>query len=153
MLLPQEVGIAIVLHSEVLLFVGRWQRFRDVSGVLEGLAIEKVRIRIWLLAVLGEEGGNEVLLTDLVCLHRWLSEGGMGWAGRPGVGGERESDRKGAIRQKSEQNFKKMFRCNEHFLRQQIATRSPLPYPSSLPPPPASLSWIIAVLEAILFSY
>ena len=78
LLLPQEVGIAIVLHREVLLLVGRWYRFRDVLGVLEGMAIEKVRIRIWLLVVLGEEGGNEVLLTDLVCLHRWLSKGGMG---------------------------------------------------------------------------
>lgn len=70
LLLPQEVGIAIVLHSKGLLFVGRWQWLRDVLGVLEGLAIEKVRIRTWLLVVLGEEGGNEVLLTELVRVHR-----------------------------------------------------------------------------------
>jgi len=70
LLLPQEIGIAIVLHSKILLFVGGWQWLRDVLGVLEGLAIEKVRIRTWLLVVLGEEGGNEVLLTELVRVHR-----------------------------------------------------------------------------------
>jgi len=94
LLLPQDVGIPVVLHGEVLLFVGRWQRLRDVLGILERLAIEKVRISTWLrLGVLGEEGGDEVLLTELVRVHRCWSEGERGRAGPPGVGGERKPDR------------------------------------------------------------
>jgi hypothetical protein len=85
LLLPQEAGIAIVLDGKVLLFVGGGQRVRDVLGILEGLAIEKVRIRIWLLVVLGEEGGDKVLLAELVRVHGWWSEGERGQAGQPGL--------------------------------------------------------------------
>jgi len=78
LLLPQEVGIAIVLDSKVLLFVGRWQRVRNALGILEGLAIEKVRIRTRLLIILGEESSNKVLLTELVRVHGRLLEGARG---------------------------------------------------------------------------
>ena len=61
-------------------------------GILEGLAIEKVRIRTRLLVVLGEEGSNKVLLTELVRVHGRLLKGARGRAGRLGVGGKRESD-------------------------------------------------------------
>jgi hypothetical protein len=70
LLLPQEVGVAIVLEGKSLLLVGGGQRFRDVLGTLERLAIEKVRISALLRVVL-EEGGDEVLLAHLVCVHGW----------------------------------------------------------------------------------
>ena len=73
-----------------MLFVGGGQRIRDVWGVLEGLAIEKVRIRSLLLVVLGEEGSDKVLLAELVRLHRWGSRRGDGQdTGRFGGGGKR----------------------------------------------------------------
>jgi hypothetical protein len=69
LLLPQEAGATIVLDGEVLLLGGRGQRLRDVRGVLEGLAIEKARISIMLLAVLGEECCDKVLLAELIRVH------------------------------------------------------------------------------------
>ena len=69
LLLPQKVGIPIVLDGEVLLLAGRGQRFRDVLGILEGLTVEKIRIRSWLLAVLGEESCDKVFLAKLICMH------------------------------------------------------------------------------------
>jgi len=88
LLLPQEVGVAIVLDAKVLLLVGRGQLLREVLGILEGLAIVKVRIRARLLVVLGEEGGDKILLAELIRVHRWRSSGGRGRGGRSGVGGK-----------------------------------------------------------------
>ena len=73
LLLPQKAGVAIVLDGKILLVVGGGERIRDVLGILEGLAVEKVRISIWLLVVLGEEGSDKVLLSELVRLHGWGS--------------------------------------------------------------------------------
>lgn len=69
LLLPQQIGASIVLDGEVLLLAGRGQRLRDVLGILEGLAVEKVRIRTWLLAVLGENCRDKVPLAELIRMH------------------------------------------------------------------------------------
>ena len=68
-----------------MLLVGRGQLVRDVWGVLEGLAVEKIRIRARLLVVLGEESGDELLLAELVRLHDWGPEGGGGEDERDGL--------------------------------------------------------------------
>lgn len=81
LLLPQEAGVSIVLDGKILLLGGSGQGIRNVLGILEGLAIEKVRISILLLVVLGEEGCDKLLLTELVRLHCW------GVGGREGTGG------------------------------------------------------------------
>ena len=91
LLLPQKAGAAIVLDGKILLLVRRGQWLRDVLCILEGL--EEVRIWIWLLVVLGEEGGDELLLAELVRLHGWRSEGGRGWAGRVLVGNKNRAGR------------------------------------------------------------
>ena len=92
LLFPQKAGVAIILDGKILLLVGRGQRL-GVWGILEGL--EEVRIRILLLVVLGEEGGDKLLLAELVRLHGWGPEGEGGRAGWLDVGGKREPGREG----------------------------------------------------------
>ena len=88
LLLPQKAGVTIVLHGEILLVVGGgWQWIGDVLCILEGRAIEKVRISIRLLGFLGEEGSDEVPPAELVCLHGWGEKERKG--GRLGGGRKR----------------------------------------------------------------
>ena len=90
LLLPQKTGVAIVLDRKILLLVGGGQRIRKALGILEGLAIKKVRIRVLLLVVLGEEGSDKILLAELVRLHGWGLRRGDGQdTGRFGGGGKR----------------------------------------------------------------